>query len=281
MTDNILTEKLNGDIAAALEAGERLGANIEPHDGPDGTLYFPVPLGYRLEQIKPLTPILAQNVSQSEKLIEQDSFVGYVNRFKQSHTIIKAFPASGSMRAVIDYHQPSTQAMPALPNYGTHICTLECGFDPNWDRWRTIDRKSLSQEEFAYFIEEMLHTIGAPDGADLLEMAQTLKINRGVIFKANKRLKDGTIDIEYTESDEISSSRGHVAVPDEITIVCPIYMFRVAQTIKAKLRYRVAKGEPLQFRIDILNAKLIEFEAFRVMAEEVRAATGQPVFIAG
>lgn len=275
-----MEDAVSSNIGAAIEAGKQIGS-IREMNASNGDVHALLPDGFSFERFPALNPVLPNHVRQSAKVIERGSFVEYVNRFKQDSTIINAYPETGRMEAIINYHGASGDKGNATADHGSHRCEFACGFDPNWQRWRDVDRKDMSQEAFAYFVEEMLHTIAKPDGADLLEMAQTLKVNRGVVFKANKRLKDGTVDIEFSEKDETQTSSGHFAVPDEITIACPIYMLREPQATVAKLRYRVEKGSPLSFRIDILNRKIIELDAFQVLADEVREATGQPVYLAG
>lgn len=274
-------ENLNSSIRDAIEAGKAM-VNQTPIIDEFGATHVMVPNGFALKEIHPLNPVLPAVVDQQEVVIEQESFCEYINRFKTGSTVVFAFPKSPGpqMIARLDYHHTSHGHDRSKPDTNQHQITFKADFDENWKRWREIDRKNLSQVDFAYFIEENLHTIAAPDGADLLDMAQNLKIHRGVVMKSVKRLKDGTMNVEYSEKDDTSTEdRGSFQLPDEITIVAPIYLMRGAQQVVAKLRYRLEKGEPLQFRIDILNRSMIEFEAFHKMAGEVRAAINCPVYL--
>lgn len=268
--------EMNG-VQSAIEAG-KAAVQTEAILNDDGGKHIRLPSGFKLEKITCLNPMLPKDVSQTESLIEQKSFTDYVNRFKGAGTIIRANPSCGKMNATLDYHKPSNGAK-AEPNRCSHNIDFNCDFDENWKRWRKIDGRELSQTDFAYFVEEMLHTIGEPNGADLLDMAENLKINRGVAFQSGKRLSNGTMNIKYTEVDEAKSNGGDVTVPEDITIVSPIYMLRKAISIKAKLRYRMEKGQPLVFIVDILNREVIEFEDFKLMADEVAKATECPVYL--
>lgn len=279
-TDVIGGEVMENEVETAVAAGM---SNVLGHEFKDdaGNTWVRTPEGYTWHEIGALNPKLPEFVTQAETQIDQDSFNAYVTRFKTVNTVIFAHPFTPSMTAVLDYHGESDGSLtPATANHHVHVSTFACEFDEDWKRWREIDRREIGQYEFACFIEEMLHTIGEPDGADLLDMAANLKINRGIVMKSTKRLDNGTIDVEYREEDTASTAKtGSINLPDEITIVAPIYMLREAQAVVAKLRYRVEKGEPLRFRIDILNRKTIELEAFRVMAGEVAEATGCPVYL--
>lgn len=262
-------EAVNQIVIAGQKSVQR-----DPIVGPDGNTYIPVPAGFGLQRVEPTDPKLPSRIIASPNFIEQASFINYVNRFKRGSTVIFAKPNSWQphMAAAIDYHEPKT------PLHNNHFATFKAQYDEWWKRWQAIDGQLIDQEKFAYFIEEMLPVIAEPDGADLLTMAQTLKVNRGVVFKTNRTLKDGTVDIEFSEKDQTSSA-GHVGVPDHIAIYCPIFLMRPAERVEAKLRYRVDKGEPLRFRIDILNRKMIELDAFEQMRREVEAATEVATFL--
>lgn len=274
-----MDEMHEGNVATAIEAGKQIASvGQKPVDLGNGRMALLLPNGMTQWAIDPLTAPLPGNVIQSETLIDQASFCEYVDRFSTSETVIFANP-EGKMTAVIDYHHRRTGTELAQPDHCKHVAVFKTAFDPNYERWRDIDRKMISQQDFAYFVEEMLHTICSPDGADLLEMAQTLKVIRGVTFSQNVRIKDGTADIQYKEDDTTHGNSGIVSVPDEIMIVCPVFLNRPQQTIKAKLRYRIAPDNPLSFRIDILNRTLIELEAFKVMCDEVAEKTTCPVLL--
>lgn len=270
--------EMKDSVGTAIEAGKQI-ANPNICTDEIGNQHIRIPDGFKHEVIPALNPKLPNDVRQAETLIEQGAFCDYVNRFKTPSTIIRAKPGTADMVAVLDYHHESGGDS-AAPKRCDHVATFACDFDENWKRWRNIDRREVSQVDFAYFVEEMLHTIGDPNGADLLDMAENLKINRGVVFQSNKRLSNGTVDIQYKEEDEAKVGKsGNVSIPEVIKIVCPVYMMREPQMIEAKLRYRVDKGEPLKFRIDILNRDLIELDAFRLMAGEVRDAVNCPVYL--
>jgi hypothetical protein len=267
-------------VQSALIAGEQIAAISPRTMVVDGVTHVLVRSDMSLAAIPPQTPVLPKRVKATASLIEQGSFCDYINRYKTSDTVIIANPGCG-MQSTLDYHGMSGSDIDqAIPNYCEHRAVFETGFDLNFQRWREIDGKKISQLDFAYFVEEMMHTIGAPDGAGLLEMAQELKVVRGVTFKSNSRIKDGNVDIAYQTDDQtVGGKSGVLSVPDEITIVSPVYLLRPTQAITAKLRYRVEPGEPLSFIVQILNRKLIEFEAFKLMADEVGKATNAPVFL--
>jgi hypothetical protein len=82
------------------------------------------------------------------------------------------------------------------------------------------------------------------------------------------------------QAGQSSMHKNPVVGPDGIVILSPIFLERPNTTIGAKLRYRVEKGEPLRFKIDILNRKVIEYGAFRSICSQVESATGRMVLLA-
>lgn len=259
---------------AAIIANAQAAVNRPAIDHEDGGKHILVPEGFELHKVPALNPKLPDFIAERRVFVEQQSFVDYLKAFASGDEArIFAKPERGAMEAHLDYH------IPGEPRPNQFVATFDCKFDENWKRWREIDRKEIGQVEFAYFVEEMMHTIGSPDGMSLLEMAQHLKIHRSMVMKSSKRLSDGTVDFEFSETDETSVKGGHAKVPEEITIVSPIYMMRPAQSVVAKLRTRADKGQPLKFRIDILNRSLIELEAFNKMRLEVADATGMATYL--
>lgn len=279
--------ELSNSLQTALRAG---GALTEPKAIalPNGGLGFIVPAGYDIKKIDALDTPLTR-IRATPRMDDAESFVAYVNRFKTDATIIFADLKTNLMTAVIDYHHESTSASassegpgpkdtPGRPDYTVHRVAHPCPWSVEWARWRAIDGQNRKQAELGLFLEEMLHTIAAPEGATLLEIAAELRVEREVKFKSGNRLANGTVAIAYEEIDETKGSKGgKITVPEEITIVSPVFMGGEPRGFKAKLRYRLDRGE-LTFKIDILNRVIGEQQAFENVCLEVGGATGRPVF---
>lgn len=274
MTENLTN---NSDMSAVIDTA-RKSVEHTTFKTEYGDTVAVVPDDYSLITIdETINPALSEHVIEDFTVIEKQSFIEYINLFKGDSSILTAVPEKAKMTSTLDYHGQS-DGDKAKTNHCRHTVDFKMAFDPYWERWREIDGMRLSQVDFAYFVEEMLHTIASPNGADLLEMAENLKINRGVVFKSGKRLADGTMNVQYTEEDEAKSNGGNVTVPEDITIVSAMYMFGKKVEIKAKLRYRFEKGEPLSFIVSILNRKVLEFDEFKKVADDVKAQTSIPLF---
>jgi len=215
--------------------------------------------------IPPVDPILPMAIQENPVFAELASFVEYCKLYGSAATPIMCGLQQKRMDAVLNYHYPRDGTTMPKVEHGTHIATFVAEVSYTLKPWLGINRRWMSQVEFAYFIEENMETIGSPAGADLLTMAETLKVHRDMVFKSNKRLKDGTVDFELVEKDNVTSGAQHVGVPDNILIVSPVFLLRPAQEITAKLRYKVEKGAPLMLRVDLISIETVMIEAFLEM----------------
>lgn len=268
------SEDYPNGISAAIRAGAGL-AEPHPIPLPDGGLGIIVPDGFELHKVPALDPVLTR-VKAAPRFDDRDSFIAYINRFKNANTVVFADMAGNKMAAVIDYHAAS-EGGPSAADHCVHKAVHPCPWSIDWARWRAQDGKNMSQAELGYFLEEMLHTIAAPDGAGLIEVATELKVDRAVKFKSGTRLQDGTNSLIYEEEDQTSGRGGKIAVPDTIKIAAPVFMGADPTLFSARLRYRIEKGV-LTFKIDIMNRLDGEQAAFRAVVDQVRDATSQPVF---
>jgi uncharacterized protein YfdQ (DUF2303 family) len=93
-----------------------------------------------------------------------ESFIAYVNRFKDSGSLItgRFTEQAGRMDAILDYHDPSEGDV-----NGARWCQLRAAFvaepTPEWVRWVRRSGESLSQLQFAEFLEDNSADIVVPD----------------------------------------------------------------------------------------------------------------------
>lgn len=269
------TIKNTGDVEAAIRdvRDHFMSSPIVTPDG--GSVVFHA-LGITAHRIAPLDTVLPSRVSQLETVVEPASFVEYVNRFKSLTTINKASLSRNSIEAVLDYHGQSGGKGNGVPQANTHRATLNCPFDVDYAAWKKRFGEGLSQLEYAEFIEDMLHTIAKPAGADLLDAISDLKVDRGIKFKSGLNQANGTVKLTYEEEDATGSG-GSVSIPQEIVIVCPVFQGTDAIQITAKLRYRLDRGT-IKFVIAVPGIAKLEREEFRKIGESIRAETETPVF---
>lgn len=210
-------------------------------------------------------------------LYEAASFIDYVNahnRQSMTHIFAKANERGGEFCAIIDYHPRGLLD----GGHGDHICKLILEATPEWKRWIEKSSQLLTQESFAEFIEDNLTDIIEPDGATILEMAQLLQGKKSVAFKAGRNLRDGSIQLEYSE--EIQLNGGGInrrddtmKLPEKFKLgICP-FVGANGVEIEARLRFRISNGGSLHFAY-ILNRpfKVVE-EAFLATRSDIESKT--------
>lgn len=231
-------------------------------------------------------------------LVETLSFINYVNAHKiagTTHLFGRATERGAGFTAVLDYHdveQTPVKNAPAdgseptvsggtgkvLAHFGEHVATLELVVTPEWSRWVDHNSKLMPQEQFAEFIEENLNDIVHPHAADVLEMAQGLQGRRDVAFKSGKNLRDGAINLEYTETITLQGTTNRrddsFRMPDKMTLGIVPFVGASGIEIEARIRFRIDASGKLFFAY-VLNRpyKVIE-EAFTLARSEIEERTG-------
>lgn len=223
-------------------------------------------------------------------IYETNSFIDYVNRHKiagSTHLFGQATELGGSFSATFDYHGAERGASPTptpAAGWGEHTATLSLETTPEWRRWVGNNAKLLTQEQFAEFIEDNQLDIIEPAAAEILDMAQLLTGKKTVNFKGGKNLKNGSIQLEYTETIEVTggaTSRRDDAmiVPDKFKLGLVPFVGASGVEIEARLRFRIGDSGKLSFAY-ILNRpyKVIE-AAFQFARDEIEDKTGIKVLL--
>lgn len=214
-----------------------------------------VPDNGRLELVEPRDERLDHplRATGTVKLATVGSFAEYVERHKDplgGVTTVWVHPSSGEVKAVINDHQGTSaadgngdpDANPA-PGWGDHRAELALLHTPEWKLWTDADGDMLPQEAFAEHIEQGLPEVVRPDGADLLEIAQTLHATTNASFRSAIRLSDGTVQTQYDEEREASAGRkGEMTIPTEFELAIAPFLGEEREAVTARLRYRLNGG---------------------------------------
>ncbi len=239
----------------------------------------------------------------SVRLFDVASFIHYLARFSSPlHLVVfgKASETGGAFVAFIDYHpavvrpieildpktgeEGSISAQPLdwkdtagatypdkMPQWGDHRVSLTLEVTPEWARWMAGDRKALSQEQFAEFIEDNLTDIIEPNAADLLDVAQMLQGKKTVTFKSGKRLGNGQSALEYTE--EIATTGGRtndtLTVPEKFKLGLVPFVGGDGVEITGRLRYRISDGGKLSFIYVLDRPHLVIRNAFNAIRDRI------------
>lgn len=223
-------------------------------------------------------PLRAKSV---DKVLQTDSFVELVRRWHTGETVIYVQPNEFSAVAVFDDH--GAVGGSGAAGWREHRLQLSWRRSPGWNRWAMAHRKMLSQDDFAELVEDGLTEIARPAGADLLELAQSIKVTSSAAFQSDRRLANGQVQLNYVEELDGRAGRdGQMTIPASITLLlAPIDGSQPIEVV-ARFRYRLQGGKltlgVIIDRLDDVLADAVAGEVDRIRAEfpAVPVAYGTP-----
>lgn len=170
-----------------------------------------------------------------------------------------------------------TAYLDGLDGWRQHSATLRLRHSREWDEWARIDGKLLPQTAFAQFIEDHLSTIGAPDGAQLLDICQSLQAHTNVSFKQSTLLANGQRQFKFEETVEArAGQRGDLTIPAELVLVLRPFTGSESIGITARFRYRLVDGQ-LTIGVRLAEPERAVEEAFDQIVESVADRLPVPV----
>lgn len=241
---------IGGDTQAIIDAAR---AGVEPKMlDPEAVYALPVPAPIvDLEQFRDRPDAQRGNFFPSTV----DSFVQYVKEQETAgETTIWVQPDGGHIEAILNDHHA------LAPGWGDHKAILDLIVSPEWRFWLAQDGELLSQQEFAEHIEEGIADMVSPDGAQMLEIAQSIEGKNDVAFKSKIDLTSGEVRLGYEEKVEAQAgTSGQLAVPREFTIGVAPFIGEDAFKLNARLRWRVNGGKlMLGYKLDRPDAAVRE-----------------------
>ncbi len=233
-----------------------------------GNQFVIVPEGMKLEHIENEEWVKPDGINQEVKFTHPDSFISYVNEYKNEHTKVFADTAHWRLHVAVDYHGKDS------PELVRHHGYLQMERTPEYMTWFNINKESIDQEEFAEFIEENQKDIHSPDSATILEIATNLKVKKDVNFSSAMTLQNGAAQFQYSENIETQTQRGSMEIPTEIVLGIPVFEGQDSgYKIPAFFRYRMRERR-LKFRIDIQNLARMQRKAFEDVVSEIQEKIG-------
>lgn len=204
------------------------------------------------------------------------AFVEYVKEHADdAATTIWIHPTQGKVVAVLNDHDAEA------PGFGDHRAELVLVKTPEWERWTRLDGKLVPLDEFAEHIEQSVPEIVAPDGATMLELAQSFSATTTAEFQEAKRLHSGEIQTKYAEEVKAKAGQtGEIEIPKEIELALAPYIGTDPFKVKAQFRFRLRGGElRVGYQLirpqDVLEEVLIDIET-DLAGEFKRVYTGAP-----
>lgn len=214
-------------IVSLAEAAESAQRPIV-HSNSGGVPRLFVPEGYTVKDLESELP-RPQRLRGTVNLTSMASFIAYVKQYKGSREVaVYKNEADNTVTAVFDHHSATETG------WGSHRAVVKMTPDTRFSGWLGLNGKTLSQMEFADFLEDHLSEIRDPNASELLEIITDLKVKTGISSQHTKNLRNGNISLVWEENSTESRE-----VPARFTVQVPVFSTSVlAYEFTARLRYR-------------------------------------------
>lgn len=195
----------------------------------ESSTYILAPKDFELKNIT--SELESQDaIEQHMQLHNIDCFCSYVNKYRQTNTMVVINNQSKKIRASIDYHGAENK----------ELCLHSAEFLPelskDWLTWINNNKKKFSQYDFALFIEDQVESISEPSGAEMLEIATHFKVIRKAHFSKGVNLNSGEIQFSFSNENQ----QGTISVPSEFKVALPVFEYGEYYELTARLRYRLS-----------------------------------------
>ncbi|HDR2796226.1 TPA: DUF2303 family protein [Enterobacter asburiae] len=231
-----------------------------------------VPDGYQIHSLENLQ-LAPLRIRQATNLISPSSLIAYIQRFRDSRSVVFADKTKTRIVAVLDFHQDAEN-----PNWAAHKAVYDCPFSDEWKSWTANDGSKMDQINFAEFLENNIQNVApisdsyaGPSGTELLEMVLAFQETRKSEFKSVKRLSDGTCQFQF--SDEKSGS-GNTKMPEKISLAISPFHNGSPYQVDARIRYRLRDGQ-LVLWYELIDPKKVVEHAFQEIVTDMENQLGE------
>lgn len=221
-----------------------------------------------------------------------ESFCELINRHKSEHSVIFADAdwRKPSFTAVLDYHHLGVDGQ---PDYGKHRVHYAFPLSEEWQAWNKMNGQKMTQEDFAYFLEDRVAELSAPTDEEriwlerdfattvatpsqLVELSRGLQVNVASKVKAAHTLANGEGQIVWEESHQDANGQP-LKVPGIFILSVPPFFMGDKMRIPVRLRYRAAGGSVVWF-YQIYRPDQFITEHVRHALFDAREKTGLPAY---
>jgi uncharacterized protein YfdQ (DUF2303 family) len=215
-------------------------------------------------------PVLPDFIRQQVTVQTVESLIKYTNRFKTETTVLFADISSNSIKAMINYHGPTS------PAHNTHVVTMVLPFSEEWKIWTGVNGSLQSQLEFARFLEENSADVVDPSGAELLEACRDLQAIRKVDFKRAVRTSSDNECFSYTDETNATTRSGDVEIPTKFLLEIPVYFGESPMSLSAFLRWKLDDGH-LMLGVKLHRLEHVRQAIFKQIVVDAADQTKCPV----
>lgn len=220
------------------------------------------------------------------EVLDAMSFVEAVNqrRFDDVTPTLYADESTRSIVAILNDDHGGHGEHRAVIGHRDYRVVQKLQRTPEWDRWRALDDKLGSQEEFADHIERSVRDIDDPDHATMLELAQTFQATTEARFQQRGDLRTGARTIGYAEDVQASAGReGNLEIPERMRLGIQPFFGSVARSGDGWVPARFPVDALVKFRLRDANLYIgyrlvdpdeVERHAWRQIAEQIAEQLG-------
>lgn len=265
------------NAAAGFIAGRAASENIAKPFTIDTTQRAVRPMVFEPEgaELADLSEYMDQprRLQQVVSFLRPGAFGQYLNIFGQKdRTIVFADRVNLRFKAVLDYH-----ASPTEPSWNGHVATFTLQKTDDWSQWLALDKKPQDQTSFAVFLEEHAHNIVEPDAGIFAEMALNFDAKKDTKFRSHRRLTDGSVDFQFTETlTNGNEQNGSVRIPEKFTLAIALFEGTQPVKVEARLRYRIAVGD-LKLHYELITPERVVDVVFEAQEKVIAQATPEHV----
>lgn len=206
------------------------------------------------------------------------SFAAYYAKHADEESEVFADLDAGTVTAVLDAHRGNDDlAAGEGARWQQHRLILALVPTLPWQEWTAKDRKFMSQELFAEFIEEHARDVdpeGAVKSADLLETAQNFKATLKGSVTSGKRVSSGQTQFSYIEEITATgqnAARKTIEMPEEFDLLIAPYEDIDPAVMAVRLRYRIQQDKSLVLGYFMNNPARVAREAVAEVVDKLAA----------
>lgn len=242
--------------------------------------YIALPEGWKLEDCEKMLPS-PRRKKAIVSVTDEKSFVSYAKRHGSLDCCTIWCDANYQLgkvgyTAIINDHGDD----PDDQQWRDHLARFAPELSVEWKRWNSNHKKTMSQFEFASFIEENLADIasadGYPTGTAMLQMATLLEITQDSSIKSAIRLQSGGVRVSYVEDDNAETAKS-MEVFNRFALGLPVFWGGAAYQVEARLKYRLNSGK-LSFWYELNRPDKALEDAAKTLTESIQTTTGFPMF---
>lgn len=261
-------------IKLALGLGE---VRDNPH--PHGRSFVLVPKADGgIEVVYIERPEIPERLSGTIETDDVASFVAATKRYyAEDRSLIYATLAPAAFTSVLN------ESTAESADWRDHRVSFLMKHSKEYLAWLGRDKQPMTQEEFAFFIENNMPDFQEPSGARMLEIAINFRVKQGVHFNSGMRLQDGTVSLEYTEVNTAGAGKaGKFNIPEKFRIGVPVWAGLNQDTYEfdAVLRWKLSEGN-LSIRYELQRPHKTVEKAFSDTVEHIKGELNVSTVIFG